>query len=59
MKRILSVLLVLSVLFSFGIIADAAGFDASKLKSSSMYSYDSSSGSWKIVGGYTFCVTTI
>lgn len=53
MKRILSVLLVLSVLFSFGIIADAAGFDASKLKSSSMYSYDSSSGSWKIVGGYT------
>ena len=52
MKKILSVLLVLSVLCSFGIIANAAGFDSSKLVGSSMYSYDSSTKEWKTVGSY-------
>lgn len=52
MRKILSMLLVLSVLCSFGIIANAAGFDSSKLAGSSMYSYDSSTKEWKIVGSY-------
>lgn len=52
MKRILSALLVLAVLCSFALTASAAGFDVSKLKSSPMFSYDSSANGWKIVDGY-------
>ena len=53
MRKILSVLLVLSVMCSFGIIANAAGFDSSKLARSSMYFYDSSTMKWKTVGSYS------
>ena len=52
MKRILSVMLVLAMLFSLGCVSFADGFDASKLQSSDLYTFEASKSSWKIVGGY-------
>ena len=53
MKRIVSVFLILAILCAFGTTAFAGGFDASKLKSSSLYFKDNATNGWKMVGRYT------